>query len=90
MIRWGSPEKNFSVAFSKSKGALISYTIDGNEMLKSPMIPNFWRPPTDNDSGPNAGGSKMPQRLGIWKDAAVDSDVASFEIERLENQTRKS
>ncbi|MBN2594763.1 MAG: DUF4981 domain-containing protein [Sedimentisphaerales bacterium] len=73
--------KNFSVTFSKSKGALISLENKGKEMLKSPLVPNFWRPPTDNDSGPNAGGSRMPQRLGIWKDAAAGAEVASFDIE---------
>jgi beta-galactosidase/beta-glucuronidase len=59
--------KHFSVTFSESKGALISFKNKDREMLKSPLVPNFWRAPTDNDSGPNAGGSKMPQRLGIWK-----------------------
>ncbi len=74
--------KNFSVTFSESKGALISFKIKGKEMLKSPLVPNFWRAPTDNDSGPNAGGSKMPQRLGIWKDAAVNGQVASFKVKQ--------
>ncbi|MHC5093620.1 MAG: beta-galactosidase small subunit family protein, partial [Planctomycetota bacterium] len=75
---------HFSVTFSesKSKGALVSFEIKGTEMLKSPLVPNFWRAPTDNDSGPNAGGSKMPQRLGIWKDAAINGKVASFNVER--------
>lgn len=73
--------KNFSVAFSERKGALTSFKIKGKEMLKSPLVPNFWRAPTDNDSGPNNGGSRMPQRLGIWKDAAVNGKVAYFDYE---------
>jgi len=72
----------FAVVFSRNKGAINSLKIKGKEMLKSPLVPNFWRPPTDNDSGPNAGGSKMPQRLGIWKDAAINGKVASFEVEQ--------
>ncbi len=54
-------------------------------MLASPLVPNFWRPPTDNDSGPNKGGSKMPQRLGIWKDAAVNGRVDYFDYEHPQN-----
>jgi beta-galactosidase len=74
--------KKFSATFSESKGALISFKIKGKEMLKSPLVPNFWRAPTDNDSGPNNGGSKMPQRLGIWKDAAINGKVASFDVQQ--------
>ncbi len=81
--------KKFSVAFSKSKGALVSFKIKGKEMLVSPLVPNFWRPPTDNDSGPNEGGSKMPQRLGIWKDAVVNGNVASFGVEQTEENVVK-
>jgi beta-galactosidase len=81
--------KAFSAAFSKNKGALVSYKIKGEEILTSPLVPNFWRPPTDNDSGPNAGGSKMPQRLGIWKNAAVDGQVASFNIEQASKEVAK-
>jgi beta-galactosidase len=77
--------KGFSYTFSKSKGALISFKSQGREMLKSPLVPNFWRPPTDNDSGPNAGGSKMPQRLGIWKEAAVNGSIASFDVLQPDN-----
>ncbi len=72
---------NFSVTFSENKGAIVSLVIKGKEMLKSPMIPNFWRVPTDNDSGPNNGGSRMPQRLGIWKDAGPKAEVVSFEMD---------
>jgi beta-galactosidase len=74
--------RKFSVVFSRNKGAINSLKIKGKEMLKSPLVPNFWRPPTDNDSGPNAGGSRMPQRLGIWKDAAINGKVASFEVQQ--------
>lgn len=60
---------NFSIAFSKSQGVLNSYRIKGREMLIAPLIPNFWRVPTDNDGNEHARGSQMPKRLGIWKDA---------------------
>jgi len=77
--------KKFSVTFSKSKGALVSLKTKGKEMLKSPLVPNFWRSPTDNDGGPNAGGSRMPQRLGIWKNASRDRKVQSVNIDQTAN-----
>eukprot|EP00828_Plagiopyla_frontata_P048420 TRINITY_DN9274_c0_g1_i1.p1 TRINITY_DN9274_c0_g1~~TRINITY_DN9274_c0_g1_i1.p1 ORF type:complete len:482 (-),score=66.62 TRINITY_DN9274_c0_g1_i1:33-1403(-) len=77
--------KDFSVTFNKPRGALVSFKNGKKEMLKSAMTPNFWRPPTDNDSGPNDGGSKMPQRLGIWKDAGVNTHVESFEMTRSQD-----
>ena len=58
----------FSVKFNATKGSLCSYVVDGKELITSDMLPNFWRVPTDNDGGCNDGGSKMPSRLGVWKD----------------------
>ncbi|MBN2153242.1 MAG: DUF4981 domain-containing protein [Candidatus Lokiarchaeota archaeon] len=41
--------KNFSVKFSKKTGYLVSYAVDGVEYLSSPIKPNFWRAPVEND-----------------------------------------
>ncbi|MEX2682047.1 MAG: glycoside hydrolase family 2 TIM barrel-domain containing protein [Candidatus Sigynarchaeota archaeon] len=41
--------KNFSVKFSKKSGYMVSYVVDGVEYLSSPIKPNFWRPPVQND-----------------------------------------
>ena len=68
----------FKAVFDKSKGTLISYEIDGKEMLVSPLVPNFWRAPTDNDEG-----NKMPERQGIWKTAGKDPKVDSVEARQL-------
>lgn len=43
--------KDFSVTFSKKLGTLTSYSFKGREFLSSPVVPNFWRVPTDNDEG---------------------------------------
>jgi beta-galactosidase len=47
-----------------SEGAIESIEIDDAELLVTPLVPNFWRAPTDNDIGNN-----MPWRLGAWRDA---------------------
>lgn len=48
----------FSVSFNKRKGQLVSYKIDGQELLKSPLELCFWRAPTDNDYGSFVGQAK--------------------------------
>ena len=53
---------HFSVQFSRLTGALTSYRWGGTEYLKVPLLPNFWRAPTNNDIG-----NRMPQRYAQWK-----------------------
>lgn len=42
----------FSVAFSKEAGTLVSYKLDGKELLAGALVPDFWRALTDNDKPP--------------------------------------
>ena len=62
----------FSTQFSRLTGALTSYCAGGVEYLKAPLMPNFWRAPTNNDYG-----SRMPQRYAQWK-AASEYCMAGF------------
>lgn len=55
----------FEVMFDKH-GAMVSYVYCGKEYLKTPVAPNFWRAPTNNDNG-----NRMPQRYGQWKLASM-------------------
>ena len=55
----------FSVQFSRLTGALMSYRAGDTEYLKAPLLPNFWRAPTNNDYG-----NRMPQRYAQWKIAS--------------------
>lgn len=64
--------RDFSLEWNKMSGLLQSYRLGGDEILRSPLRPNFWRPITDNDVG---GG--MPARSGLWKDPLKDSIVKS-------------
>ena len=56
---------HFSVQFSRLTGALTSYRWGETEYLKAPLLPNFWRAPTNNDYG-----NRMPQRYAQWKIAS--------------------
>ena len=62
---WGVKGENFEVLFSGLSGGMISYRYAGKELLESPVRPNFWRPPTQNDVG-----NGMPQRYAQWKVAS--------------------
>lgn len=56
--------KDMTLNFSKFTGLLEKIIFMGKNLLLEPIVPNFWRAPTDNDIG-----NKMPERLAIWKDA---------------------
>ena len=64
---------DFVVVIGKASGAVESYVFKGTELIASPLVPNFWRAPIDNDEG-----NDMPSRLGIWKNAADDRTVDSI------------
>lgn len=58
--------KDFSVSIEKSTGEITSYILKGMEQLASPLRPNFWRPPLDNDK--RGDSSQEFRRSGtIWK-----------------------
>ena len=44
--------------------ALTSWIIDGQEMLKAPLEPYFWKPENDNQHA-----AKFAQRMAVWKNA---------------------
>lgn len=62
----------FELTIGKKSGAIESYKYHGRELIASPLIPNFWRPPTDNDRG-----NGMPQRQAAWREAGQKRTVIS-------------
>jgi beta-galactosidase len=69
---------NFQITFDANKGVLQSFIYDTSEYIKSIPVPDFWRAPTDNDMG-----NKMPQRLGVWRNAAMGAVLDSFSVKKL-------
>ena len=76
--------KDFTLTVGKASGAIESFKFKGKELIATPLIPNFWRVPTDNDIMNNwdptftyGVGNGMPVRLGIWKQAGQDRKVNS-------------
>lgn len=66
----------FETVFSRADGVMSSYRYDGQDMLVSGPVPNFWRPPTDNDLGNN-----MPGWARDWKLAGPGRNLKSIQAE---------
>ena len=58
---------DFSVSFNKKQGSLVSYIKKKRAMFTDPLLPNFWRVPTDNDEG--GGNNSFASR---WREAGLD------------------
>lgn len=56
--------KDFNIKINKENGALSSYIFNGKEQVFAPLLPNFTRPLTDNDSK----GWKPHKVLKQWYD----------------------
>ena len=58
-------------------GFLEKFHVNGTNILHNSygIRPNFWRGPTDNDYG-----SRSPSSMQIWKIAAIDPKVISYNI----------
>ncbi len=69
--------EDFEARVGKESGALESYRAFGKDLIRAPLIPNFWRAPTDNDQG-----NRMPWRQSIWRMAGRHRHVESIKITR--------
>ncbi|TWT41422.1 glycoside hydrolase family 2 TIM barrel-domain containing protein [Botrimarina hoheduenensis] len=69
-----------AVTISKQTGLLVSLRHDGSELLASPLKPNYWRVPTDNDRG-----NKMTERQGVWRKASESRKLESVESKSSAN-----
>jgi len=71
----------FELTIGKGSGALESFVFKGNQLITSPLVPNFWRVPIDNDNG-----NRMPERQGVWRDAGPDRKITAVEAEQIKSQ----
>lgn len=70
--------ERFSMAFDRSTGAMSSYVYDGTELVRTGLVPNFWRGPTDNDVG-----HKMPEWAASWLRDSRKRNVTDVSVERM-------
>jgi beta-galactosidase len=66
---------NGSVTISPT-GALVSWVADGQEMLRSPLEPYFWKPENDNQHA-----AHFAEVSALWQDAAEKRTVKAVRIE---------
>jgi beta-galactosidase len=69
-----------TATFDKATGLLVSLKSADRELLLTPLTPNFWRAPTDNDFG-----NYMPDWAAAWKQARQNRTLVSFTIDGSDN-----
>ena len=68
--------KDFQLIISKKNGTISSYTYNGAPLITKGGIPNYWRPPIDNDLG-----NGLNIRSAVWKDFGRLLETNSFTID---------
>ncbi len=85
---------NFKVIIGKGIGSIKSLIYKSTELVLTPLIPNFWRAPTDNDRGEfdedleqfdeNASGIDYS-----WKNASAMRKITNLIVEDLKPQVKR-
>jgi beta-galactosidase len=70
--------QRFSVRFNCAAGDLVSFAVNGTELLRQAPAPNFWRAYTDNDRG---NGHHL--RCAPWRSAGEERRLERFSWEAL-------
>ncbi|MEQ8551470.1 MAG: glycoside hydrolase family 2 TIM barrel-domain containing protein [Cyclobacteriaceae bacterium] len=71
---------DYSASFDNKTGHLLTLDYGHGNILKGPIVPNFWRAPTDNDFG-----FGMTRRFEVWKQATMDLKLIDFRLEKSAN-----
>ncbi|MFX1426730.1 MAG: glycoside hydrolase family 2 TIM barrel-domain containing protein, partial [Promethearchaeota archaeon] len=79
--------KNFKLIINKENGALTSYEFNGNRLISSPLIPNFWRAPIDNDLNVLRHIPMYKKKVYRWKNAARKRKLLSVNAEQINHYT---
>jgi len=80
--------KDFALIVGKESGAIESFRFLNTELISSPLIPNFWRVPLDNDMANRwdptftYGVGGMPVRSAIWKQAGQNRVVKKVKAKK--------
>ncbi|GIU06556.1 MULTISPECIES: glycoside hydrolase family 2 TIM barrel-domain containing protein [unclassified Shewanella] len=81
---WILGQKSTQYLINKDTGWLTDIRVEGESQLKSPLIANFWRAPTDNDLG-----NQMPKWAGMWQDAGQELELVSITRSKGKNAALK-
>ncbi|MFC2168628.1 glycoside hydrolase family 2 TIM barrel-domain containing protein [Acidobacteriota bacterium] len=68
---------SFQITIDKDSGSIASFSFLGKELISRPLVPNFWRAPTDNDNG-----NRMPERQSVWRTAGSGRVVNKVAVQQ--------
>ena len=79
--------KNFELRINKETGELDSYSFKGKELITSPLHPNFWRAPTDNDLGlVDMDDGAYPSMDMEWKEINKNRKVVKITSRNMDDR----
>ncbi len=85
--------KDFEIFINKESGAIESFLFQETELIKSPLVPNFWRAPIDNDLGEYdedlTSFAKNPLIDFSWKTASKMREIVKFSVNDLNPQVKR-
>ena len=70
---------NHGIATINGTGALSSWIVNGQEMLKAPLEPYFWKPENDNQHA-----AHFAEQVAVWRDAAQKRKIKSLRTDAEE------
>lgn len=70
--------ENVQVSIGKFTGAIHKYVVNGEDMVKEPSKPYFWRPTTNNDRG-----FKHDKNATTWRNS--ESNLVGLSVENYES-----
>ncbi len=76
---------DFRVKFGKKTGTIESYSMHDTELIHSPLIPNFWRAPIDNDRLLLLFVPKLKKFISTWKKANQKRVIKKISINKIKN-----
>lgn len=71
--------EGWKIGFDTTTGFISTLEIDGEDVLLEPIVPNFWRAPTDNDLG-----NGLPKRTEFWESVADKSQLVDYSYSIVE------
>ena len=81
--------KDFKLKIGKRTGVLEDYIYKNVELLNTPLVPNFWRAPTDNDLGKIDFGKSAPSFDLSWKDTSKNRTLKDISFKKVNPNTIK-
>ncbi len=68
----------FTLTINRQTGAIDSWVVNNRPQIVSPLVPNFWRAPIDNDRL----GNNRDNRLAPWKQAGAECRAVEVRVKR--------